>query len=324
VRDEGNTVRNAITGVGDPPILRSDQEGLPVARTESGSGLAPLVYGGTARSPVTGDGPVFLRVSGEDDNPIVAPFGGALHADDTAAVTNLIVTATEQPSEAVLVRWLMPSGELRYLELVVLLARDNTVAVHGWEVSAHVRQQQMLEHLALHDALTGLANRLLFEERVREELRRRSRSNRDIAVVYADLDGFKEINDTWGHAAGDIVLTTLADRLRECVRPGDVVARLGGDEFAICCVDLAGVDDALAVAHRLIDEATAPVTIGSTLVRVSVAVGVALAEEDEPADGAKLIVRADLAMYAAKSSGRARVVLAPSADPGVQEGREVC
>src|SRR5256885_597296 len=112
-------------------------------------------------------------------------------------------------------------------------------------------------------------------------------------------------------AGGDMLLTSLADRLRDCVRPGDVLARLGGDEFAVCCPDLASADDALAVAHRLVEEATAPVRLGSALIRVSVAVGVALAAEDEPADGEQLIARADLAMYAAKRAGPARVALAP-------------
>jgi diguanylate cyclase (GGDEF)-like protein len=280
----------------------------------------PMISAATRRSPVTGDGPVFLRVEGDN---VVGRSGapdGALDPDDHLAVKELLGSLDERDSDPVLVRWLRPSGEQRYLELIFLRGRDGAPAVYGWDVTAHVRQQRALEHLALHDPLTGLANRVLFGERVRDELRRRARTGSDVAIVYADLDGFKEINDTWGHAAGDLLLTTLADRLRECVRPGDIVARLGGDEFAICCPDLFGVDDALAVAHRLIDDATAPVTIGSALVRVSVAVGVALADGDEPVDGAQLLARADLAMYAAKNSGRARVALAPSA----QENREVC
>jgi diguanylate cyclase (GGDEF)-like protein len=280
----------------------------------------PMISAAARRSPVTGDGPVFLRVDGDNVVGRSGDADGALDPDDALAVKELLGSLDERDGDPVLVRWLMPSGEQRYLELILLLGHDGEPAVYGWDVTSHVRQQRALEHLALHDPLTGLANRVLFAERVRDELRRRARTGSDVAIVYADLDGFKEINDTWGHAAGDMLLTTLADRLRECVRPGDIVARLGGDEFAICCPDLAGVDDALAVAHRLIDDATAPVTIGSALVRVSVAVGVALADGDEPVDGTQLLARADLAMYAAKNSGRARVALAPSA----QANREVC
>jgi diguanylate cyclase (GGDEF)-like protein len=265
---------------------------------------------------MAGDGPIFL---GLKDDALIAPFEGALHPDDDLAVKALLSLDAEV-RDPVLVRWLTATGDERYFEVAIVRSHGKQATVHSWEVTAHIRQQQVLEHLALHDPLTGLANRVLFKERVRDELRRRVRTDRDVAVVYADLDGFKEINDTWGHAAGDVVLTTLADRLRECVRPGDVVARLGGDEFAICCPDLSGIEDAMAVAHRLVDDSTAPVAIGSTLVRVSVAVGIALAEPDEPADGAKLIARADLAMYAAKSEGQARVAVAPTA----AEDRAVC
>jgi diguanylate cyclase (GGDEF)-like protein len=285
--------------------------GVPLITT-AGHGAGECI-GGVSNS-VAGDGPVFLRVEGD---ALIAPFDGAMHVDDARAVRQIIMSIDGAANEPVLVRWLMPDREQRFLELVFLpgsTGATKDIVVHGWEVTAHVRNMQALEHLALHDPLTGLANRVLFEERVRDELRRRGRTGRAVAVVYADLDGFKEINDTWGHAAGDILLTTLADRLRDCVRPGDVVARLGGDEFAICCPDLAGAEDALAVAHRLIDDATAPVAVGSTLVRVSVAVGVALADDDEPEDGAQLIARADFAMYAAKSTGRARVALAPSGE----------
>lgn len=276
---------------------------------------APAV-GAARASAVSGDGPIFLRLDGDT---LIAPFAGALHPDDDLAVKALLALDAEV-HDPILVRWLPGSADERYFEVAMVRGAGGRVGVQSWEVTAHIRQQQVLEHLALHDPLTGLANRVLFKERVRDELRRRIRTDHDVAVVYADLDGFKEINDTWGHAAGDIVLTTLADRLRECVRPGDVVARLGGDEFAVCCPDLSGVEDAMAVAHRLVDDATAPVAIGSNLVRVSMAVGVALASRDEPADGAQLIARADLAMYAAKSEGLARVSLASTAE----DDREVC
>ena len=269
-----------------------------------------VVNAGLPGGAVTGDGPVFLRA---EDRTLMAPFGGALHPDDRRAVEDLFSAATHQATGAVLVRWVMPGGELRYFELVLTSGRlGSDPHVHAWDVSAHVRNQQALEHLALHDPLTGLPNRLFFEERVEEELRRRVRTRAKVAVLYADLDGFKQVNDTWGHAAGDILLTTLADRLREAVRPGDSVARLGGDEFALCCPDLSSVDDAVLVANRLIDDVTKPVAIGSALVRVSVAVGVALAEVADPAGGEELIARADLAMYAAKSAGRERVAVAPS------------
>ena len=289
-----------------------------MARIQGGNAAVRMFSAAGARA-VTGAGPCRLEVHG---GTLAAAGGGSVHPDDDVAVKELLATAAVHGQvQPLLVRWLTMTGEQRYFELVAEPGRsdDAQVVVHGWDVTAHVEHQEVLEHLALHDPLTGLANRILFEERVRDELRRRGRTGQDVAVLYADLDGFKAVNDTWGHAAGDLLLATLADRLRDCLRPGDILARLGGDEFAVCCPDLSGAEDALAVAHRVVDEVTSPVMVGSTFVRVSVGVGVALAVDDEPTDGARLIARADLAMYAAKHAGRARVTLAP---PPVS-GREV-
>ncbi|MFL6237949.1 MAG: diguanylate cyclase domain-containing protein [Actinomycetes bacterium] len=245
-----------------------------------------------------------------------APFGGAPHPEDHGLVRTWLTTSPSESHGPLVVRWLLPDGEQRFFEIAGPTIAVDGVEVHGWDVTHHIRLRETLEHLALHDPLTGLVNRVLFGERVHDELRRRLRTGREVAVLFADLDGFKQVNDAWGHAGGDLLLTTLADRLRETVRPGDIVARLGGDEFAICCPDLSSLDDAVAVANRVIDCVTAPVPIGSTLVRVTVAVGIALADTDEPGEGAELIARADLAMYAAKAEGRARVAVAPPAYEG--------
>jgi diguanylate cyclase (GGDEF)-like protein len=256
-----------------------------------------------------GGGPVRLWLA---EGSIHAELGGAVHPDDDQQLRQLLATTGHaQRRQPTLIRWITGAGEERALELVVR-ADGGEVGIEGWDVTAHVQQKQALEHLALHDPLTGLANRVLFAERVHEELRRRARTGRDVALLYADLDGFKQVNDTWGHAAGDMLLTTVAERMRSCLRPGDVLARLGGDEFAACCPDLASPNDAMAIAHRLVDEVTVPVPLGTTVVRLSVAVGVAIAVDDDAVDGSRLTARADLAMYAAKYAGRQRVALAPS------------
>jgi diguanylate cyclase (GGDEF)-like protein len=286
----------------------SDHQEPPVMRHDARALLTRAADGAPAGGPSPrGTGPLFLRV---ESGQLVSPHGGVLHPDDEVAVKELLESSGHPRRAPLRVRWLHSTGEQHDVEIVVLRG-GGRLAVYGWDVTAHVQQQSVLEHLALHDPLTGLANRVLFEERVRDELRRRDRTHSGVAVLYADLDGFKDVNDTWGHAAGDMLLTELADRLRGSVRPGDVVARLGGDEFAICCPDLSGEHDAMVVAHRVIDDITTPVPIGSALVRVSVALGVAMAGENEPEDGAQLIARADLAMYAAKGTGRARVAVAP-------------
>jgi diguanylate cyclase (GGDEF)-like protein len=266
-----------------------------------------------ARGAAAGATPI-ARVVGRELSSLV-------HADDDVIVKELLQSAydDEPHPTPVVVRFRMDDGELLYVEVVVERlagAGDSLVdalEIQGWDVTRHVRRQQALEQVALHDSLTGLANRALFNERMHEELRRQRRTSHEVAVLYADLDGFKNVNDTWGHRAGDLLLTALAHRLRGCLRPGDTLARLGGDEFAVCCPDLNDAEAAMAVAHRLIDAATAPVSLGGAVVRVAMSVGVAMAIESDLDDGGtQLVARADLAMYAAKHAGHDRVALSPT------------
>jgi diguanylate cyclase (GGDEF)-like protein len=251
------------------------------------------------------------------------PLTAIVHDDDESAVRRLLATAASnpdvddrpKPAGPVVVRIVDDGGVQRHIEFVATRERASgttSFLLHGWDVSAYVRRESALKNMALHDPLTDLANRLLFAERVTGELRRRRRSHRQVAVLYADLDGFKEVNDTWGHRAGDLLLVSLAARLRDGLRPDDTLARLGGDEFGVCCPDLDSSDDALVVAHRVVEAATAPLSLGGATIRVSISVGVAMAVDDDLADGGqRLMARADLAMYAAKQAGRTRVALAP-------------
>jgi diguanylate cyclase (GGDEF)-like protein len=234
---------------------------------------------------------------------------GLIHADDEATLAALL---TKRDGVIRSIRIGAPDGVQSQLELTTESDDGRRVVLTGWDVTSHARRQHVLEQLALHDSLTGLVNRAFFGERLHDELRRRRRTNENLAVLYADMDGFKKVNDTWGHRAGDLLLAALAARLRGCVRPGDVLARLGGDEFGVCCPDIADADAALAVAHRLVEEATAPVNLGGAMVRVSISVGVAMADDEDVTDyGGRLLARADLAMYAAKNGGKERVALAP-------------
>lgn len=160
---------------------------------------------------------------------------------------------------------------------------------------------------ALHDPLTGLANRQLFADRVDRALASARRRDRSVAVCYLDLDGFKDVNDTLGHEIGDAVLRRVADRLRETVRAEDGLARLGGDEFAVLLPEVPDPASAVHVARKVAAAVAVPVEVGRYRLAVTPSVGVAVHPHDG-ADRDELLRHADLAMYRAKANGRGRVV----------------
>jgi diguanylate cyclase (GGDEF)-like protein/PAS domain S-box-containing protein len=176
------------------------------------------------------------------------------------------------------------------------------------DVSDRKRMEVELERLALYDPLTGLPNRALFGDRLRQVLNRRGRDTAT-AVYFLDLDRFKRINDSLGHSAGDAVLREVAERLTGVVRPEDTVARFGGDEFTVLCESVGGVLEAVAIADRLQRPLRHPLRLGGAELRLSASIGVALVESSEGGDGQRLIEDADAAMYRAKERGGARTEL---------------
>jgi diguanylate cyclase (GGDEF)-like protein len=160
-----------------------------------------------------------------------------------------------------------------------------------------------LTHRALHDALTGLPNRELFEDRLEQALARARRRTVPTAVLFVDLDGFKQVNDTHGHDAGDQVLLEAGKRLRALVRTGDTVARYGGDEFTILAEDVGDVETARQLGERVVDELAEPYSGGF---EVAASVGVAFTANPAAATPDGLIRRADHAMYRSKRPGARR------------------
>ncbi|MCK9684461.1 putative bifunctional diguanylate cyclase/phosphodiesterase [Scleromatobacter humisilvae] len=200
---------------------------------------------------------------------------------------------------------------------------DDDGRTAGWrgvvaDVTEQVMAQERLQHLAHTDSLTGLANRFTLHGALRAAIVQ----ERLVALLVLDLDHFKLVNDTLGHAAGDQLLQTVAARLLACRRAPDLVARLGGDEFALLVLEDAGVDvDVDALSQRLIDVLEEPVELGGRSLRASASIGVARrAEGDISADD--LLVHADIALYAAKKAGRARYA-AYSSDLGDRNRRSV-
>ncbi|MEO0322367.1 MAG: diguanylate cyclase [Myxococcota bacterium] len=164
--------------------------------------------------------------------------------------------------------------------------------------TARKSAERGLAERAHFDQLTGLANRSTFYEALRRGIRVARRTGTRVAVLFADLDGFKAVNDSYGHEAGDLLLREVARRLGGAVRDTDLAARLGGDEFAVLLPDAAGVDDAQVVRDRILRALDAPVDVGRALVTPQASIGIALGQARDGA--AELMARADAAMYGSK------------------------
>jgi diguanylate cyclase (GGDEF)-like protein/PAS domain S-box-containing protein len=188
----------------------------------------------------------------------------------------------------------------RLLELAAQLC---ALAIERWQADEQLRFQ------ALHDPLTGLANRTLFYDRLEHAMEHAIREGHALAVAFIDLDRFKDVNDTYGHQAGDELLVTIAERLRRSVRASDTVARFAGDEFTVLFERLDDPAEIHTLAERLLDALRQPIPLSVGTVQISGSIGVAISTP--PHNRGDLLLAADQALYAAKRSGRNRIVLAP-------------
>lgn len=184
------------------------------------------------------------------------------------------------------------------IEAIVCILRD---------VTERVIAEEKVWYNAHHDLLTALPNRLLFLDRLEQEVKHADRGNLSIALLFMDLDGFKEINDSLGHEAGDRILSDVATRMSDCVRDADTVARLGGDEFTVIFSGAKRRKDVEVMANSIVDAIAKPFQVAEQRVHISVSIGVAFYPQDESSSAA-LIKAADQAMYQAKVSGRHKVV----------------
>jgi diguanylate cyclase (GGDEF)-like protein len=217
----------------------------------------------------------------------------------------------------------------------LVLGSGQILALQGWQLAAgewalsleDVTSRRAVERraeaLAHQDALTGLANRRVFGDRLAAALAQSERTGRSIAVLCLDLDRFKSVNDTLGHAFGDTLLRTVAERIRSVVRQADTIARLGGDEFAILQAGVGQPGAATALAQRLVDLIGRSYVLDGHLVNTGVSVGVAVGPADA-ADPDQLLRNADLALYEAKAGGRGRFCFfEPAMDMRMQERRRL-
>lgn len=188
--------------------------------------------------------------------------------------------------------------------IIVLAVLASSGLSWRWE-RARALLERRLAHQAYHDALTGLPNRVAFVASLDRAIARTSGRREAPAVLFLDLDGFKHVNDSLGHAAGDQLLVVVAERLRACLRPEDIVARLGGDEFTILLTDPVDLHGAVRVAERVTAALTAPIVLDGRAVTVTTSIGIVLGTVDYHR-GDDLLRDADVAMYQAKHGGKAR------------------
>jgi diguanylate cyclase (GGDEF)-like protein len=182
-------------------------------------------------------------------------------------------------------------------QLVVAAVRAQTTAESAQQAAA------LMSIKAERDALTGLPNRALLADRLAHSIELALRHGKKVAVMFMDLDNFKAINDSLGHAVGDGLLQSVAKRLQASVRASDTVSRQGGDEFVVLLTEVATVQHAAIVADKLIRKIREPHLVGRHLVRVTLSIGISLYPDDGK-DGESILMHADAAMYVAKKSGR--------------------
>jgi diguanylate cyclase (GGDEF)-like protein/PAS domain S-box-containing protein len=233
--------------------------------------------------------------------------------DDRARLREFLARDLAQAGASAVAEVRVPRGD----------ERQRVVEIHGTNMEAEPAiggrllnlrdltdrkgMEEQLKRMALHDPLTLLANRSLFRDRVEHAIAVSKRNGRGVAVIFVDLDNFKRVNDTHGHAIGDRVLHRSAQRLVKANRNGDTVARLGGDEFAVLLENLTLNDPVLEIAARIVESLQEPLDQPVTDMRVAASVGIAFAGAD---DGVEELMRnADVAMYAAKSAGKGRYVV---------------
>lgn len=184
------------------------------------------------------------------------------------------------------------------------------VEIHGVtrDISERKAAQEEIHYMAMHDLLTGLPNRMLLDDRLQQALVAAKREDGRVALMFLDLDRFKQINDTLGHGVGDQLLKQAATRMQECVRESDTVARIGGDEFIVLLRAVVDAQHAIAVAEKIRAALNQPFEVAGHLLTVSISIGIALYPE-HGSDGDELSSNADIAMYSAKEHGRDNVRL---------------
>ena len=283
---------------------------------------ATVVYQSPSIERVLGYGP---------DEVVGEPFARLVDTAEHSRLLHLLADgAAYAGSEAQVLECSLRhrDGSVRQFEILHTNLLDDEhvrgIVLNGRDVSERKAFEEQLAHQAFHDPVTDLANRALFGERVRHAVARARREGCALSVIFVDLDDFKTINDSLGHAAGDEVLREVAQRLTASIRASDTAARFGGDEFAILLEDTEGPQSAADTAERILEALAAPLSVEHKQLAVRASLGISVVGGDATADADELIRNADAAMYIAKREGKGGYRLfEPAMHEGVLERLEL-
>ena len=308
----GRSIRYALERASARERLgRSDNRAALLQRCLEASYNGVLIVDAQAADqPIIYANPAFERITGYREEEVLGRNCRFLQGGETRqpAIGEIRRSLAEQREVHVVLRNFRKDGSPFWNDLYIAPVPDERGVVTHYvgvqnDISERKRFESELAYNASHDVLTGLPNRSLLEDRLLQGCQIARRYSRELAVMLIDLDGFKPINDTLGHAVGDKVLVEVAQRMGAQIRPGDTLARLGGDEFVVLLPDLAHGEDVLLVAERLIRSISRPYRLNELELHVTASIGITLSD-GEIEQPMKLIQQADLAMYQAKQHGR--------------------
>ena len=312
--------RNAMRTLAHQVALALSSASLSeeVHRQESEARFSTLVQNSTDLITVLGDdltilyqSPSIERVLGYTPEEVIGTFFETLlHPDERGRLLRRLTDGAAATGRPEVIESLLrhKDGSLRNFEILHTdLPADGTVGgivLNGRDVSERKAFEEQLAHQAFHDPVTHLANRALFNERVRHAVARTLREGIGMAVLFVDLDDFKTVNDSLGHAAGDRVLLEVAQRISASIRAADTAARFGGDEFAVLLEDVADLQNAVETAERILEALAAPLQLEHNDIAIRASLGISVAEAGTVTDADELIRNADAAMYIAKADGK--------------------